>query len=942
MNELDGDAKEIFVEAIDQETPQALADFLDKACRGDQPLRVRVEELLRAYREAGDFLDGQPSEETIAEPGRSAGLGTIIGHYKLVERIGDGGFGVVFLAEQQQPVRRKVALKILKPGMDTPQVFGRFEAERQALALMDHPNIAKVLDAGETPSGRPYFVMELVKGLPITRYCDEHRLTVRERLVLFVSVCQAVQHAHQKGIIHRDLKPTNVLVSSADRQHVPKVIDFGVAKALGQQLTDRTLVTGFGAIIGTLEYMSPEQAEFDARDIDTRADIYSLGVLLYELLTGTTPLTKERLKQTPATEVLRLIREEDPPRPSTRMRDSIQFPPAISGRRKLEPATSIKEVRGELDWIVMKALEKDRDRRYATASALARDLEHYLNDEVVEASPPSAAYRLRKFAKRHKQVLTSLAVVAVLLVLGTAVSAWQAVRATLAERRALAERDAEETALAAEAEQRCQAEAEKRRADEEAVAANAVNEFLEKDLLGQADINNQTRSGLRNRNITVRELLDRAARTIEKKFKGQEQIQAAIRLTMGRAYLQLGEYAKALKHLERSRELHCQKFGPSHPKTLASMNALAMVYNHLNRFDEAETLFKQVLQSRRAELGVGHTDTLGSMNNLGFFYQQRQCYDQAEPLLKEAIEGWRVTLGAYHWETLSGMNNLALVYLDRGRHAEAEPILRQVVAGLRINLGSDHSRTLTALDNLGGLYLERGAYDKAEPIFRQVLAVRRANLGSDHPDTLTTLNNLGELCRERGRYQEGELLLSEAVAGSRKILGLGHSITQNAIDNLALLYIDNGKSKSAEPPLRELIGYLRNHGDVDSTAYGGQLWLLSYSLLGQEKFAEAEGFARECFAIRSRKGPELWSTPSAQSMIGGALLGQKKYAEAEPLLLHGYQGMKQREAKMPNYAKVRLTDALERLVRLYEAWDKKPEAAKWRKALEDEKTMQRK
>ena len=309
---------------------------------------------------------------------------------------------MVFMAEQQHPIRRRVALKVLKAGMDTRQVVARFEAERQALALMEHVGIARVLDGGETPSGRPYFVMELVKGIPITRFCDEHQLTPRERLALFVQVCQAVQHAHQKGIIHRDLKPTNVLVAAYDGKPVPKVIDFGVAKALGQQLTERTLVTGFGSIVGTLEYMSPEQAEFNAMDVDTRADIYSLGVLLYELLTGTTPLSSERLKLAAMTEVLRLIREEEPPKPSTRLSDSRDSLASISAQRRLEPASLTKEVRGELDWIVMKALEKDRNRRYETANGLARDIDRYLNDEPVEASSPGTAYRLRKFVRRNR------------------------------------------------------------------------------------------------------------------------------------------------------------------------------------------------------------------------------------------------------------------------------------------------------------------------------------------------------------------------------------------------------------------------------------------------------------------------------------------------------------------------------------------------------------
>ena len=417
--------------------------YVQQVCGGDESLKVRVEALLQVHDSERSFLS--PPERSTGGAATSLvseGVGSIVGQYKLVEQIGDGGFGLVFMAEQQQPIRRKVALKILKPGMDTKQVLARFEAERQALALMEHENIARVLDGGEATSGRPYFVMELVKGIPITQYCDVHRLTLRERLSLFLPVCQAVQHAHQKGIIHRDLKPSNVLVAAYDGKPVPKVIDFGVAKALGQQLTNRTLITNFGGIIGTLEYMSPEQAEFNALDIDTRADIYSLGVLLYELLTGTTPLTRERLSQAAVTEVLRLIREEDPPKPSTRISDSKDSLASISAQRKLEPTRLTKEVRGELDWIVMKCLEKDRNRRYETANGIVRDIEGYLHDEVVKAGPPSLLYRWKKFVRRNRVLVSAAALVlsALLLgVLGTSIGLYWAVHERDDKRALLAE-----------------------------------------------------------------------------------------------------------------------------------------------------------------------------------------------------------------------------------------------------------------------------------------------------------------------------------------------------------------------------------------------------------------------------------------------------------------------------------------------------------------------
>jgi WD40 repeat protein/serine/threonine protein kinase len=441
--------------------PENRVAYLDGVCGGDAALRQRLEALLRKNDQAGGFLEqpagnlpspprgrevgGEGIIPTVDEPAFSERPGTVIGPYKLLEQVGEGGFGVVFLAEQTQPVRRKVALKVLKPGMDTRQVIARFEAERQALALMDHPNIAKILDGGETASGRPYFVMELVRGVPITDFCDQGHLTVRARLEPFRHLCRAVQHAHQKGIIHRDLKPSNVLVSMHDTTPVVKVIDFGVAKALGQELTDKTLFTGFAQLIGTPLYMSPEQAGQSGRDVDTRSDVYSLGVLLYELLTGTTPFDKKRFKELGYDELRRVIREEEPPRPSTRISTLGPAATAVSAQRQSNPERLSQLCRGELDWIVMKALEKDRNRRYESAGALAKDVERFLADEAVEAGPPSAWYRLRKLVRRHQAAAAVLAVIAATLVAATGVS-W----AFAVETRAAA-REAGEQAVAAQA-----------------------------------------------------------------------------------------------------------------------------------------------------------------------------------------------------------------------------------------------------------------------------------------------------------------------------------------------------------------------------------------------------------------------------------------------------------------------------------------------------------
>ncbi|MGA2257702.1 MAG: protein kinase, partial [Thermoguttaceae bacterium] len=466
-------AKSLFLAAADIVDPADRATYLDRECGGDAELRARVEELLRANDAVP--LPPLPAEDAIRPPGSpdatqdyhdpSARVGQVIaGRYKLLEEIGEGGMGTVFMAQQAAPVKRAVAVKIVKPGMNSKAVLARFEAERQALALMDHPNIARVLDAGTTESGRPFFVMELVKGIPITQYCDQHKLTVRQRLELFVPVCQALQHAHQKGVIHRDLKPSNVLVALYDDRPVPKVIDFGVAKATGQSLTDKTLMTGFGVVVGTPEYMSPEQANLNNLDIDTRSDVYSLGVLLYELLTGTTPVDRKSLGKAAVLEVLRIVREYEAPRPSTKLSSSDALP-SIATNRNIEPARLTRLMEGELDWILLKALEKDRSRRYESANGFARDIQHFLAGEPVQAAPPSTSYRLKKFLKRNKRQVTAAALILLALTAGTVVSSFFAADSY---RQARLAREQAEIAR----ENEIKARSEKERADEKAAEAD--------------------------------------------------------------------------------------------------------------------------------------------------------------------------------------------------------------------------------------------------------------------------------------------------------------------------------------------------------------------------------------------------------------------------------------------------------------------------------------
>ena len=694
-----------------------------------------------------------------------------IGPYRLVEKLGEGGMGTVWVAEQTEPVRRRVALKVIKAGMDSELILQRFEAERQALALMDHRSIATVLDAGTSDAGLPYFVMELVKGVPITTYCDERKASVRERLKLFEAVCHAIQHAHQKGIIHRDIKPANVLVSTQDGEPVPKVIDFGVAKALHhQRLTDRPMFTEIGALVGTLEYMSPEQTELNTLDIDTRADVYALGVLLYVLLAGTTPLDAKRVRSAPLSETLRLIREEDPPKPSARLTQSGESLPELAAQRHADPSRLTREVRGELDWIVMKALEKDRTRRYEGASALARDVERYLHHQPVEAAPPTTRYRVAKFLRRHRVGALSAAAGVVLLVAGAAVSTWQAVRAMRAERNAA-----------------------------------AVSEFLQNDLLGQADLANQTGEGAgRDPDVKVRTLLDRAARTIEGKFREQPLTEAAIRLTVGKAYRALGHYPEAQRQLERSVELFDANLGPDHPDTLRSKSSLAYLYGAQAKFDQAERLSLDVVKSQAARLGENHPDTLTSKNDLAQQYRAQKKYDQAEPLYLQVIQADTATLGADHPETLRARNNLAALYRDQQRYDKAEPLYSDVVRARTLKLGADHPDTLVSKNGLAWVYKEEARYEEAEALFQEVVLARTAKLGADHPDTLTTKNNLALLYQARKRYDLAEPLFREVVEGSRRKLGPAHHDTRQRILNLVLCYEQLGQTARAEALRQEL------------------------------------------------------------------------------------------------------------------------------------------
>jgi serine/threonine protein kinase len=740
------DQERIFNAAAELTDPNERAAFLDAACGDNPQLRAEIEDLLQHDHEAGSFLNAAASPAmTQAFPPSAEGPGTLIGPYKLLQQIGEGGFGVVYMAEQTRPVRRKVALKIIKPGMDTKDVIARFEAERQALALMEHPNIAKVLDAGtvgevrnaecevrnegdvggvrSTPHstlrdphsiGRPYFVMELVKGVPVTEFCDSNSMGTAERLNLIISICQAVQHAHHKGVIHRDLKPSNVMVTLHDGKPVVKVIDFGVSKAISQQLTEKTLFTAYGQMVGTPAYMSPEQAEMSGLDIDTRSDIYSLGVLLYEMLTGTTPLDASRLRGTAYAELQRIIREQEPPKPSTRVSTLGAASDKVARQRGTEPKKLVQLLRGELDWIVLKALEKDRNRRYATPGDFAADIQRYLHQEAIIARPPSAAYKLRKFAQRHKAAVATATAIAAALLLGTVISSWQAIRASReaqrATREALRARLAEQEAIG-----------QKQRADEQAVMARAVHDFLQLDLLGQSDVALEARGDAENPAVAQFPfplIIERAAQNIEGgKFAGQPLSEAAVRLTLGNLFRLTGQFSQSQAHLERSVELFAATLGDAGPETLNSKRELAGLYQSQGKHERAEAIFCEVLKGSTDKLGPTHRSTLTAKNNLALFYHDRQKYDQAEPLYREALQTCLASLGQNDPLTQIVQSNLADMYRKRGDNQQAETLYQELVRQRTASHGADHPDTVLSKRSLAQVLRALDKHKQADALF---------------------------------------------------------------------------------------------------------------------------------------------------------------------------------------------------------------------------------
>jgi eukaryotic-like serine/threonine-protein kinase len=830
--------REIFNAALERSNTAERCAFLDAACTGEPEARLRIEALLGASKLAGDFLP--ETEAPIHE-----GPGARIGRYTLIERIGEGGFGVVYLAEQEEPVRRRVALKIIKLGMDTRAFVARFEAERQALAMMEHPNIARVLDGGATATGRPYFVMEVVPGSPITVFCRERRLPLRARLELFMQVCRAVHHAHQKGIIHRDLKPSNILITLDDDRPLAKVIDFGIAKATQDRLTEKTLVTRHHAFIGTPDYMSPEQVGLGDRDVDTRSDIYSLGALLYELLTDRTPFDTRALTALGYAEVQRAILHVEPVTPSQRV--TIFAPEeraAAAANRQVNPARLASDLRGDLDRIVLKCLEKDRVRRYETTNALALDLTRYLRNEPVLARAPTLGYRATKFVHRHTRRVIAAAAALILL---TAFAVYHAARLAT-------ERD---------------------RARSEADKAAKVSQLLT-EVLSFSDPFRTSGSS----EPTVRGLLDAGAERVQKELAAHPELRAEVLTVIGRVYVRLGLHDKAepvlLDALAAARAM-----GRPDQRLAQTLNDLGVLQRQRGDHDAAARMLEQALALRRDLIGKPHNDIAITLVELGRVYSALDQLDRAEPLFREALTMRQQVLGPEHREVAVSVGDLALLSWQRGNFATAEALFHQSLALHRKALGPEHPNVAAGMANLALLLFDRNEYTAAETLVREALAMSERTFGQRDWRSARMMRQLGALLHARGQSAEAAKVLEEALEIARAGIGRDHLVVAALEVDRARVYLSAGLADEAETLLRHAL-------EVQRRTYPEKGWriattksLLGAALLQLGRTSDAETLLLEAhMVLRNTSRPQNREADATRQLLGSLYEGTGKFEQA--------------------------------------------------------------
>jgi serine/threonine protein kinase len=843
--------------------PEQRARFLNESCPQGDPCRSEVDSLLAANEAAGSGFLAPPRadplsgmDDPIGDGGLEAG-DLFEGRFRLIEQLGEGGMGQVWLAEQIMPVRRQVALKLIKAGMYDPSVVQRFRSERQSLAMMDHPAIAKVFEAGATAPGQPFFVMEYVPGQSITAYCDQHRLGIRARLELLIQACEGVQHAHQKSIVHRDLKPANILVVDLDGKPAPRIIDFGLAKATTPRPASESEFTRLGQFVGTPGYMSPEQADPNVQDIDTRTDVYSLGVVLYVLLAGCQPFAAKTGRRPPVDELLRKLREEDPPAPSAKLGGNRDSSVAVAEARGVELKQLTQLLRGDLDWIALKALERERSRRYGTPSELAADLRRYLRDEPVAARPASAAYRLRKYARRHRIGVGVAAGLVVLLTAFTVLQGFELRRTTLERDRANQERD---------------------RANHERDRAARITDFMT-SMFKVPDP-----SEARGNAVTAREILDKASAAMDGGLPQDAEVRSQMLGVMASTYLNLGLYRRAHGLATRALEAREHLYGSASPKTLESMSQLGWIFDREGRDAEAESLERSALERERRVLGSEAPLTLETMDHLVVIEEEEGRYADAEKLARQVMQTAARTLGPEHDTTLSASKHFALALLYEAHYAEAEQQFRKLLEIDRRVFGADHPQSLSAQVNVGLAVYSQRRLEEAETLYREVLSAQQRVLGSEHQYTVLTMDNLAVLLTDEGRLAEGEKMHRQVLAIRLRTLGAEHPETLKAQANLAETLLKEGHIQEADRLQQDMLAVqTRVLGLQNPTTLIAQSNLAAI-LLHEHRFREAERMASDTLSAQQRTLGEGHSdTLDTLRTLGKAMVYRHRYAEARDL-----------------------------------------------------------